>query len=444
MSVLRKTSVLQLDRLAKRLKSFAAAENGAAAIFFVLSAPVWIGGLALGAEVGGWYVLKQRVQFVADNVASSLAGRIGTTPSQAEIDALAAKVIEWNRFSGDWKVSYSVAPGPVFVSGTRVTVQLKQPVKRYLSKIFNASDFEVEGTASAQVTMATQACILALGYEDGNIFQVGLVPNPDIQLNGCDAHANLSFVISRGSFTSDCLRARFNVVERPPGTTSVTCRNGRPEQEAGLRYDPYADLPELNKDIVTCSTKTSGPIRITKAGDWKDNIEIKLVGSRQYGHVCGDQSVTISGTNVGMPNAVIIFDEGTELSIDDGSTVSAGSNNVMFYFARGSRPAINAPNSKIVLAAFGGESRILFRGARDNVLPIGVWNDIIIGEGSRLPGVIYFPASGVRFQGSGDLGSCPQIIGASIWLEGTWQINGPCEPVGTRPIVASWAVRLTQ
>src|SRR3954451_8239877 len=97
----------------RRVRAFLRTEGGAAAIFFVMTAPVWIGGMALGAEAGMWYFFQQHLQGTADAVADTVAARAGVGASKDELLALADRVAQQNVFySAAEKIDVIINPLP--------------------------------------------------------------------------------------------------------------------------------------------------------------------------------------------------------------------------------------------------------------------------------------------------------------------------------------------
>lgn len=431
-----------LRRAGTKLRNFVRAESGAAAVYFVLSAPLWIGGLGLGAEVGTWYFFQQHLQSTADAVADSLAGRIGTGASDSELMTLANHVLTNNRFDfarGQITLSTS-SSGPVFRDGTTVEVRLTRSVRRMLTGFFQPGDFLVTASAVAEVRQATQGCVLALARTG-----VGISANAaNVQVNGCEVLSNsltwFGFSVPAGSaLTADCARSAGGF--QLQGTLTVSCPRGR-EAEAGFTLDPYVDLPEPDLNVFDrCHydgrsfnwTSTSGP---PDSSPW-------LAGAK-YVRFCNNATLNIATGIDGFGNALFIFDNSI-LTVQNNTTVQ--STRSSFYFVNGGRPEIFAPQTRMTFVAptSGPHKGMLFMGARSGSSPAN--NSIAVGPSSVLRGALYFPASPVWFQITGNAGAtnCTQIIGRTVTLSGSWQSSAPC-PVssGVRPIVASRRVRLTQ
>ena len=426
----------RLKGVKKLFRIFARAESGAAAFYFALSSPVWLGGLALGAEVGSWYYFEQKLQATADAVAVSIAGRVGTGASQAELDSLANDFLTRNQFKsslGSATVTLSSPPGPVFVNGNTVNVELTRTVRPFLTGIFRPGEFVIRVTAAAQVNQATEGCVLASGIQAGGL-DVG---SANIQVNGCEvlSNGNVLRIAATGRLTTDCARAARGLIMNGPLT--VACRNGQPDGAAGFTLDPYVDTLDPNPSIVSCATNTS--VTIGNNGDWS-TLNPGTANGRAYVRFCSGASLDIfsAGTITIPPGWNFLF-EGGKLNVYNTHLIGV---NVSFYFFGGGLVNIFGPTYRINFTT-DDPNGMLFRGARTNNAG-GNPNTLFIGPGSNLQGAIYFPASTVQFQASGTLNGCPQIIANAVQLGGTWRLDGPCRAPGIRPIVASRDVDLTQ
>lgn len=428
---------------------FARTEGGAAAIYFVLSLPVWLGGLALGMEVGNWYFRRQELQTAADAVASSVAGRIGSAAPANELTLVANEILIRNNFNFATGTSnvritpdQSANPNPVFVNDTRVEVTLTRSIRRILTSLFLPGDFVINARSVAQVLRATPGCVLSLDRGGGFSLQVQGTAN--IQLPGCEALANSrgsGFFAQPGSaLNADCARTAGTFWLQ--GQLNVTCQGG-PRELAGFTLDPYADVQEPDWGSLNCRyNNTDYTIRIST--DQPPPMLDSLPDGRRYVYFCNGSTFTIAkGTVLG--DGAYFFDTNARFVVEDGGfTVRALLST--FYFRKGAFPQISAPNTTLFLTAprTGPQSGLVFFGARDN--PFTGTNQIVSGPGTQLVGAIYFPASEVQFQSSGTLvAGCTQIIARSVILSGSWRARGPCVGAqGTRPIVASRIVRLTE
>lgn len=429
-------AVSWLKTLKSRVRTFLKVEGGAAAIFFALSSPVWLGGLALGAEVGFWLYAEQKLQGTADAVAYSLAARIGTGPSQTELNDLAGEFLSKNQFDflhGSWDVALTTPPeASVFVSGSTVNVRLTRNVTRYLSGIFLPGDFVIQVNAAAQVNEATEGCVLALGLSSESV-GLDVMDGSNIQLSGCEALSNgARFAVWRGArLEADCARSAINFGIF--GNLDVRCPRG-PAIDAGFTLDPYFRLDDPQAETRVCNESMT-----IDASDWTGVTSFSRNG-RIYVPFCLNASLVLSGVGpITIPRGYTFIFNGGQFEIDD---VSVGGEDVSFYFVGGASANIFAPNHAVTLATTD-DAGMLFRGAKVDPLSAETRNRIVVGPGSDLQGAIYFPASSVQFQASGRFDGCPQIIGRAVVLQGTWQMNGPCRAPGISHIVAARTTDLT-
>jgi hypothetical protein len=408
-----------------------------------MTAPLWIGGLALGIETGSWYIFQQNLQSAADAVADSIAGRAGTGASQTELSGLATAVLTTNRFEFSRGTStVEINPPPqdgIFADGTTVTVRLTRSVRRQLTGFFNPGDFVLTARATAEVRRATPGCILALAQAGGGTLSV--TNSANVQVTGCEVLANSVAwngfsVVAGSSLSTDCARVTGDFAVQ--GQLNVSCQFGR-QAGAGLTLDPYVRYPEPDLSGLTCIYNNTN---FTWTGtSLQPNFGILPDGKRYY-YFCNGSIFTIAKTVSLFPDSLYIFDSNAQLVIQDGVNVSFPRSSL--YFRNGAFPMIWAPTSKIQFSApsSGPRAGVIFFGARANSNVAN--NQIAVGPGSSFDGAIYFPASTVLFRAQGTMSGCPQIIANRVTLfGGVWMINGPCTSSGTRPIVASRSVRLT-
>ncbi|MCB2097181.1 MAG: hypothetical protein KDE05_06065 [Parvularculaceae bacterium] len=94
---------MSLIKLKTRFKNGAAYLEdvyGGAAIIMALMTPVIIGGLAFGAEVGGWELMKRRIQNAADISAYAAGTQIRSGKSGSALDAAALEVATESGYTG--------------------------------------------------------------------------------------------------------------------------------------------------------------------------------------------------------------------------------------------------------------------------------------------------------------------------------------------------------
>lgn len=447
----------RIDAFKRRSKTFSRAERGAAAVFFALSSPVWIGGLAFGVEVGSWYYYHHKVQGVADMLALGVAGRVATIASQDELELLKTRILFWERFDGV-VTRLNVSGGPIYKNPVIVDAAVSMTVQRHFTKIFSSSDsFQMEASAMAEAQQNSPACVLSLERMDSTGIDFGLrVESGTIKLPTCDAVSNHTddedgFNVRAGAtLNARCARTAGKFLVQ--GQLAVTCKDGRREK-AGYALDPYEDLPEINLTDYPCTRNGSGQSYKWDYLGLGGQFPAAATGpdGQKYLRFCNGANLIIDRTwadlgEVFDGDVLLIFDNTSRFETGSQvSTLKYDKGGIQFYFANNGRPNMTNPTAKIMLRApsSGPRAGILFFGERDNnatglisVAGNDPWSGI-------LGGAIYMPGSTVQFRGSGqNWGGCTQIIGARVVLSGTWTGNGPCTIAGTSPVVASQVVRL--
>ncbi len=195
---------------------------GGAAIVMALMTPIIIGGLAYGAEVGGWELTKRQIQNAADTAAFAAGTQVRAGYDVATINAAAVAVAAESGYDGGVSgvsVEYPPATAPNAVDGTDpngksnyVYVTLTQTAERRFTKFFaQGSDFVTfRSAALVNVENGRPACVLALAPNtSGAVTATG---STNVTLTGCDVAANSispSAVTVGGSadITTNCVSA---------------------------------------------------------------------------------------------------------------------------------------------------------------------------------------------------------------------------------------------
>jgi len=451
----RSAKKFRLSRLRERFRTFLGAERGAATVFFVMSAPIWIAGLGLGIEVGSWYYFHQRIQSIADTVAYSVAGRVGTGATQSELEKIARFELERQRFDfskGGFTLNVS-SSGPVFQNGTTVDVTLTRSVHRFLTGFFTNGDFEIRVRAVAQALQATPGCVLALARDADDTLLVGSLVRGTITVSRCEVLSNSVRISFRlfSNLQTDCARTGAAFFSFRGGSFTVTCQNG-PFTEAGFALDPYIDRPEPNLSHYPC-THTDTEYVWTEENSLPA-LQVATDGSGQrYIRFCSGGSLIVERPSAvfpggGVGQSVLYIFDNANLTFKDNILAAIGAGSAQFYFVNGGRVSI-PPTTRLTASApsAGPRPGILFFGSRTLDPPTAAPHRISLASGSALRGAIYMPGSTVEFRTSGTLGGCLQLIANRVRLDGTWQSSSPCltsPTLATRPIVASRVVMLTQ
>jgi Flp pilus assembly protein TadG len=128
--------------------------RGSVAIIAALAFPVLIGGVALGAEVGYWFLRQGEVQNAADVAAFSAAVRLSRGDNNASLNAVALQVSRdsgLDAASGTVEVHNPPISGASVGDATRVEVVLKENVPRYFTAIYSSDKVQVSVELSQNV-----------------------------------------------------------------------------------------------------------------------------------------------------------------------------------------------------------------------------------------------------------------------------------------------------
>ncbi len=132
--------------------------HGGAAIIMAFMTPIIIGGLAFGAEIGGWEMTRRQLQNAADTAAFAAGTQVRSGADNDVIAAAAKAVAVESGYKGDDAgvvVEYPPATAPLAADGTDpngdnayVYVTLTQTQNRTFTKFFSASSAVAFQTAA--------------------------------------------------------------------------------------------------------------------------------------------------------------------------------------------------------------------------------------------------------------------------------------------------------
>ncbi len=227
---------------------------GGAAIIMGLMTPIIIGGLAFGAEVGGWELTKRQVQNAADTAAYAAGTQVRSGEDIDAITQAATLVAGESGFKGGddgVAVEYPPATAPLAADGTDpngdndyVYVTLTQTTERNFTKFFSGSDsVTFQSAALAMIESGRPACVLALHPSASGAISTG--GSTDVDLSGCDIAANSissTAITANGNGSNveaDCISAVGDVSVN--GTYNLDCP--APISNGPKTADPYATVP---------------------------------------------------------------------------------------------------------------------------------------------------------------------------------------------------------
>lgn len=423
-------------RTRSALQRFSRDTNGAVAVMAAILFPVLVGGMALGAEAGYWYLSQRKLQQASDLAAYAGAVQLRSGRAEAEMSAAAEAIAVASDFrKGDDVLTFVHPP----TSGTRqgsfnaVEVQLARKQIRFFTLIYNNDPVDMSVRAVAEVRGGGDACLLSLDPTAGGAITVS--GSSEITFHGCDvatnSNAGNAFRMSGGSveMTAGCVHS-VGGVEVTSKLTLTSC--AAPNQQAPVVKDPYADLdgPRLEGTCASGSVGSNNS-KTTVAPNETHSLGMPL---RRY---CG--GLNVNGEVTFSPGLYIV--DGGELKIN-ASTKVVG-NGVTFHLTNGARLAFNGGASLDLSAPESGPlAGILFYGDRDDV---GAQHTINGTAGSRLNGAVYLPSGDLGYSGnfSGQHG-CTQVVTRRVTFTGNSTLSVNCSAAGTRRIAVAESIALVE
>jgi hypothetical protein len=438
-------------RLLSRIRKLRQDDNGAAAVFVAVLAPVVIGGMGLGAETGYWYYMQRKLQHAADVAAYGAGVRKRVGDAQPGLQNAALDNATKSGFSPYWDHS---TPNPTVKNLTvsdppergalkgrsdAVEISLYEDKPRLLSSIFSKEMVRIGGRAVAQVTGGASACVLALSDTAPRAIEVS--GSTDVTLNGCSIasnsvdHESYYMPNSTAELTADCISTVGEAVIKKPSPDLLEMKCPAVQEQSPKILDPYADVEEPT--VTTCSAK--GQFSATKP---------PTPGCYR--------GMSLSG-RVTFPPGLYIID-GADITLSGGSTELHG-NGVTFFFKNGATADLTgtpmldltAPGPKTTIEELKPFIGILFFSERCSLssYPTGCTEVFKItgSSGSTVKGAIYLPGSRIEYLGNSmTTSSCLQIIADKVTFTGnsTITMGSSCQEVGTRDVMVGRIVRLVE
>lgn len=431
-------------------------EDGVVAVLFALLLPVLIGGVALGVEMGLWFLQRAKLQHVADSAAYSAAVRLSVGAPTNQAQQTAAAIVAQGGF--DTVNDVTVAPLIIDTAADpdRVTVTLTRDQERFFTRIFLPADPAVSVRAVAEFVPVITApdilgCMIALSESTtAPTFQIGAGNSRLILPRNCDVLVNSTrnpaFEMSGNSQVSaNCLRVRGGI--SPTNLSRYILECGAPVTGvAALFPDPFSGLPRLDGSLATsidalpCTFLLLG--RIIGTGNAASPLQIdpqstltiggSAVPARRY---CGD--VIISGF-VDFQPGLYIFDRSllnatpTVTSSPLFSATVTTSGGATFFFRGNAAPDFdNGFNGTLTPPSTGPFAGVSMFGYGTAPFQFAVNSS----TARTMTGAIYAPSARVDFTGSRgqtvSLG-CFQVVSNTIALNGNnTVVNVQCPQSGT-------------
>lgn len=405
--------------------------KGSVAMMTGLSIPVILGIGGLAMENSVWNAEKQRAQTAADFAAHAAAIQLSKAgPNQPLADAVAISQ------AGEYGYIHSQLTTTVTddTSGVRVDVQIRQPVKRYFSRLFDNSALEVQSEAAAVVESAGEACLVAL---DPNGDGVQLGGNTDMTMNNCLVASNSEEtngfeVGGSATLTSACAGVVGGSNVNESAVTFSECRKLR--EGIAPVVDPYVGVP-----IPSTISGAFGNC-VSSGGNGNGNGKGKNSGSTALtsGRYCG--GFTFSGTQQIEDGAVIVIDGG---EIRNQGQATLVGNNVTIIFKNDARIFLTSQSELDLTAKTTGDyAGLIFVG---DAATQSATHRFAGGSDGQLTGAVYLPTDKIELRGGANVETgCLHFIGAEIDARGNSDMSNNCATAGTKPLVVLGGIRMVK
>lgn len=398
--------------------------NGATAVVFALSLPVFLGAAGLGVETGYWYLKNRELQTAADIAAHTGAVELRGGKTADVVRDTATHEAQLQGFDpARGTATVNTPPGSgTHTDGHSVEVLLTQRVDRFFSQLFNPTPVVLNARAVSSYDQQGIACVLALDtWANDAVIVIG---NPTTTFTDCNIMSNSladdSITIAGSAdVTAPCIVSA--------GGTDVTAdltltECAAPLEDMPQAADPYKTLPEPPIP-ASCSSVPHGPPH--------------TLVTLSPGKFCGGMS--LNGDYHFNSGTYII--DGGDFSINAGSVVDGA--NVTFFLTNGARLRFNG-SAQINLSAptSGTYSGVLMYGDRDQANATNIMNGT---AASRLTGALYFPSQEVQHNGNfSGVNGCMQIVARKIDLQGNANFNSNCAGTGMASVTIPGNVRLVE
>lgn len=400
------------------------------AILFALMAPVIIGFVGVGVDVGSWYQERRSMQSAADTAAVAAALERSQGGATQSIDAAAQQEATRNGFNAATDtIQVNVAPhsGAYKGDSNYVEVVITHPLNLYFSKMFLNNAVTATTRAVATTQGKNEACVLALNSTAQNAIYMNGATS-DVSMEGCGVVANSNdpkaVNVQNGEFEVDCV----STVGGVSGAENIkTEKCPAPITGASAVADPYSGLTVPS--YSGCDHDPAGNKPYTPA-------EGETMTEGVY---CGGIKVS-SGDTVYMDPGIYIMDKGdfnvmgnAHLEGHDVTiilTSSSGSGYGSFLFTGNDDIALSAPTAADNSGSLTGDyTGVLIYQDRNAPTTPSLDARLTGGSDSELDGLIYMPNNDISFSGgnSTDDNGCLMLIAQKISFNGGADIENKCD-----------------
>ena len=384
---------------------------------FALLLPVLIGGVALGAETGYWYMLQRQAQHAADMAAYSAVVRMVRENDAASARAGAIDVAHGSGVPAGTSAVVVTITGDTSAGAISAEVLITDTRERLFTRIFLDGPVDLRARAVAQVARddrGVPVCMLSLASDADRA--VWLDGAADVDLGHCAVEARSTSASAFFSGGSSHLRAGcVNLIGGAQGNpvTTILCDNVRTNSSV-------RDVPVQLVSLPEVSGATSVP---AEANNRLNNASFT---PQDIGHPSGvpvarfRNGLNMQG-NVTLGRGLYIIDGGT-LSTQGWSVIDASAG-AAFYLINGARVAF-ANNTTADLQAMrdGPWKDILFFDTQDAA---SAQTHVLVT--TRTTGAIYTPRATIEFRGgTGVDDGCFMMVMNRLYFTGSAKITANC------------------
>jgi hypothetical protein len=447
--------------------------RGSVAFATVVALVPLIGVVALGAEAGSWYVIKQRAQNAADAAAYSgglrlecttVANAGGATCTDGQsVDYRTRQFAAQNTFCDGSDTNSSSYPGSrctslpsgisrnvtVAISATQVQATVTQTQPAYLASVLGLSTVTIGATAIAEVKQLALPCVLSL--TDPLVFQGSTTikaPNCGLSSNDPDKSSAVQFTGNSADLSQVKSVSAVGGCSDTGGSqckTATTFASSTPNPlsalDTAISSLKTTDFP----DNVCAVPSGSSPIALPAYGSPKKcyyDLNVSNIQNKNYTlngvYFIADGQLKIQGNLTGTATLIFLPAKFTG-STDAGGTLVVSGNPTIQLTAPSTITASQVP------VPLGTTANLNLLGGIVIYDPEVSSNLKITGSSTTyFNGITYAPNADVTYQGNTtQTASCNEVIAKGVTLSGSSNFDNSTCPV-TNPAAVTHYVRLVQ
>lgn len=382
--------------------------RGNVAILTALCMPMIVGGAGLGVEVGYDHYEQVKLQQAADAAAFAGGVELRRGSSLDTVTATATAAAQQNGSISSTDTVTILSPAPAGPSTVKATLTRNET--RIFSGFFTNAPLIINVNATAQISSAANACILALDPTASSA--ANFAGNSTTTLTNCVVMANsisASAVNVQGSaqLYTPCLYA-VGGVSVTSGAHMTSCSS--PQTGQGPVGDPYSSLvmPADSGPCLNGNSTNLSPGRYCNGLSFKNNANLSPgVYIIDGGTLQANANANVTGNGV-----TIVLMNSASVSFNGNATFN-----------------LSAPTT-------GPYAGFLFVGDRNNSAISNTFNGT---ASSSMTGNLYFPAQPVSYLGNfTGANGCTHLVAKTVQWTGNTTVGVDCSAygMGTIPVGA--------